>query len=77
MNFFDHLSVQQVQSTHLLFIFLRRLKVVGLVETAVSSSVYGEYVMRITRIHDKGTISIDDQLNWFFDKGRMLEHVRR
>jgi hypothetical protein len=77
MNFFDHLSVQQVQSTHLLFIFLRHLKVVGLVETVVSSSIYGEYVMQIARIHDKGTISIDDQLNWFFDKGKMLEHVRR
>jgi hypothetical protein len=77
MNFFEHLSVQQVQSTHLLFKLLRRLKVVGFIETAVSSFIYGHYIMRITRVHDKGTLSADDMLEWAFDKGRMLEHTRR
>lgn len=77
MSIFSDLDADQVNITHQLFVLLRKLHVLGEVETVVTRSSSTSYWMRIYQIYPKGHLFAEDLLGTMFHEGRTKEHVRR
>jgi hypothetical protein len=66
---YDKLAPEEVNTVHHLFKFLRKLRVIGLIDTKVNGvppSMTGVYALSIIKIHHGVFISADDLMESLF-----------